>query len=155
PAAEPGVTSAPSASAPQPTESVREAQHEPLSVPALDELRNDPAALLSRILAIIHVPTEEPSSGEPDASGASPSDQNAAGSVVEALTSLDPGPPPDAAAEVAAMPIGDSDVMVAPPGNTGGLAPAAAAIEPESEPDLSPPARPLSVAEAVEEMLQK
>jgi chemotaxis regulatin CheY-phosphate phosphatase CheZ len=148
-AAEAGVTPAPVASAPEPAESAQEAEHELLSVPALDELRNDPAALLSRILAIIHVPTEEPSSGEPDAPEAPPAEPDAAGSVVEALTSLDPGPLPGAEAEIAATSVGESAPMVALPAGAE-PAPAYTAIDPE--PDIS---RPLSVAEAVEEMLQR
>jgi hypothetical protein len=146
-AAEPGVA----AGAPELTEAVQEAEHESLSVPALDELRNDPAALLSRILAIIHVPTEDPWSGEPDAPDAPPVEPNAVGSVVEALTSLDPGPPPRPDAAIAATWVGESNPMVAPPAGETGPAPA----DTGPEPDVSPPPRPLSVAEAVEEMLQR
>ena len=148
-AAEPGV--APVASGPDPTESAQEPEHDPLSVPALDELRNDPAALLSRILAIIHVPTEEASFGEPDASEAPPAEPNAVGSVVEALISLDPGPPPGADAEIAATSVVESTLMVAPPADEREPAPA----DTDPEPAISPPPRSLSVAEAVEEMLQR
>jgi chemotaxis regulatin CheY-phosphate phosphatase CheZ len=148
-AAEPGV--APVASAPEPAESAQEPEHEPLSAPALDELRNDPAALLSRILAIIHVPTEEASFGDPDAPEALPAEPTAVGSVVEALTSLDPGPPPGANAEIAATSGGESALMVAPPADEAEPAP----TDTDPEPDFSPPPRPLSVADAVEEMLQR
>ena len=140
------MSPAPAASAmtPEPTESVHEPEPEPLSVPALDELRNDPAALLSRILAIIHVPTE-------DASDESVSALGAVGSPAEADASPDPAP--EAVAEIVAGSDGESAVMAAPPDDEAKPAPMDVGIEPEA--DIPPAPRPISVAEAVEEMLQK
>ncbi|MEA2994508.1 MAG: hypothetical protein QOG74_57 [Alphaproteobacteria bacterium] len=144
PGAEREVSPAPAASAmaPEPTESVHEP--EPPSAPALDELRNDPAALLSRILAIIHVPTE-------DASEESVSAPSAVGSPAEADASPDPAP--EAVAEIVAGSAGESAVMAAPPEDEAKPAPMDVGIEPEV--DIPPAPRPISVAEAVEEMLQK
>ena len=146
PGAEREVSPAPAASAmaPEPTESVHEPEPEPLSVPALDELRNDPAALLSRILAIIHVPTEEASEESVSAPGA-------VGSPAEADASPDPAP--EAVAEIVAGSAGGSAVMAAPPDDEAKPAPMDVGIEPEA--DIPPAPRPISVAEAVEEMLQK
>jgi chemotaxis regulatin CheY-phosphate phosphatase CheZ len=146
PGAEREVSPAPAASAmaPEPTESVHEPEPEPLAVPALDELRNDPAALLSRILAIIHVPTEEASEESVSAPGA-------VGSPAEADAS--PEPAPEALSEIVAGSAGESAVMVAPPEDEAKPAPMDVGIEPEA--DILPAPRPISVAEAVEEMLQK
>jgi len=130
--------------APEPTESVHEPEPEPLSVPALDELRNDPAALLSRILAIIHVPTEEASEESVSAPGA-------IGSPAEADASPDPAP--ETLSEIVAGSAGESAVMAAPPEDEAKPAPMDVGIEPEA--DILPAPRPISVAEAVEEMLQK
>jgi hypothetical protein len=146
PVAEREASPAPAASAmaPAPTESVHEPEPEPLSVPALDELRNDPAALLSRILAIIHVPTE-------DASEDSVSAPSAVGSPVEADASPDAAP--ETLSEIVAGSAGESAVMAVPPEDEAKPAPMDVGIE--SEADILPAPRPISVAEAVEEMLQK
>src|ERR1700704_5795398 len=146
PVAEREASPAPAASAmaPEPTESMHEPEPEPLSVPALDELRNDPAALLSRILAIIHVPTEEASEESVSAPGA-------IGSPAEADASPDPAP--EAVAEIVAGSAGGSAVMAAPPDDEAKPAPIDVGIEPEA--DIPPAPRPVSVAEAGEGMLQK
>src|SRR5712675_191085 len=148
PGAERGVSPAPAASAaamaPEPTEPAHEPEPEPLSVPALDELRNDPAALLSRILAIIHVPTEGASEEPVSAPGA-------VGSPVEADASPDAAS--EALSEIVAGSVDESAVMAAPPETEAKPAPMDVGIEPEA--DILPAPRPISVAEAVEEMLQK
>ncbi len=150
PGAEREVSPAPTASAaatapePEPTEPAHEPEPEPLSVPALDELRNDPAALLSRILAIIHVPTEGASEEPVSAPGA-------VGSPVEADASPDAAS--EALSEIVAGSVDESAVMAAPPETEAKPAPMDVGIEPEA--DILPAPRPISVAEAVEEMLQK
>ena len=108
--------------APEPTEPAHEPEPEPLSVPALDELRNDPAALLSRILAIIHVPTEGASEEPVSAPGA-------VGSPVEADASPDAAS--EALSEIVAGSVDESAVMAAPPEN-----------EAMSRQDRPPPASP-------------
>src|SRR6267154_2734470 len=130
--------------APLPTVPAHEPEPEALSVPALDELRNDPAALLSRILAIIHVPTEGASEEPVSAPGA-------VGSPVEADASPDAAS--EALSEIVAGSVDESAVMAAPREDEAKPAPMDVGIG--SEADIPPAPRPISVAEAVEEMLQK
>jgi hypothetical protein len=90
------------------------------------------------------VPTE-------DASEESVSAPSAVGSPVEADASLDPAP--EAVAEIVAGSAGESALMAAPPEDEAKPVPMEVGIEPEV--DIPPAPRPISVAEAVEEMLQK
>ncbi len=138
-----------------PLDSMHEAESEPVSVPELEELRTDPAALLSRILAIIHVPTEQPSSDGPGApdellpeSAAVP-----ASPPVDVAASLYPAPEFETDVEIVVTSFTESVVTVAPAEDETQPAPADGGDH--SEADILPLPGPISVTEAVEEMLLK